>query len=278
MAVQYYLFPKIRAVEFRAHAGAYVVGVPQPTAMAGFAYALGLKLSEKTGLKLNAKPGVLYGVSDFSGFSGPSLNQRSGSDTLKSKAPVPAPIDDRVRASATITLFLELSADDENALPSAAQVQYFIERMRIQSASLFIQSPGVASHDLQQLLKKVPSDVFFLLDSTQDMQASVEAGLSPAEALAQKIRRPADNSTYKPRWVPLLVGWRPFQELAGIQAEPVLTEPVLGLGLFASKGSLRTKAADPEFPLFWKHSVEAAPLPHYVVKAFPPAPSEVDLF
>lgn len=276
----YYLIPSLKAQGFRAHAGAYIVGVPQPTAIAGLAYALGLALSRKTQKKLASKPAVAYGVRDWSGFGGLSLNQRQASNTESAKLKTPAAIDDRVRASATLTLIIELVfEEDTDDLPTASQVAETLEAMRLQSASLFNCGTPRQFDSLQECARYIPKEAFFLVDASAEMREALQDQPVTWKALASLIERPADPLVYKPRWVPALVGWRalstpqPHPRMREGAAAHAFAEPVIGLARFRSAASFKSELRnlDPEeSTLLWQHTVLPLSAPHFVVKGTTP--------
>lgn len=275
----YYLIPSLRAEGFRAHAGAYIVGVPQPTAVAGLAYALGLAVARHANRPLAHKPAVAYGVRDWSGFSGISLNQRQASDAPSAKLKTPAAIDDRVRASATLTLILELVFEGDEEGPAASEVAALLQGMRLQSASLFSFGVPRQFDSLADCARYVPKDSFFLVDAREDMRAALQDQPVTWKALVSFIERPADSQEYKPRWVPALVGWR---ALSAVKPHPrmregacahAFAEPVLGLARFRSAASFKSELRnlDPdECALLWRHAEEPLGAPHFVVKGTAP--------
>lgn len=278
--VHYALFPRVRAVEFNAHAGAYVVGVPQPTALAGFSHAVGLNLTRRFGLGLAQPPRIAYAVSEWSGLQGKSPYPRSGFKTLSADAGVPASIVDRVRASCALSLLLELVVEEGETVPPAAQLSKIVEASRIQGASLFIeQEPlfGEGLVELAALLRKVPSDAFFLVDARAVMAEKLQQQPCTWQAMSDLISRPTTAGVYKPRFVPALMGWRELSSAAADSKAPKLAEPVLGLAQFITPGAFRKRAAAEE-PVFWTHSTCPLPSVHHVVQCVSPSTFEIDFF
>lgn len=276
----YYLIPSLRAEGFRAHAGAYVVGVPQPTAVAGLAYALGLAITRRTNKRLASKPAVAYGVREWSGFSGISLNQRQASDAPSAKLKTPAAIDDRVRASATLTLIFEFVFEgDDDLVPTASDIADLLQSMRLQSASLFSHGVPRQFSSLADCARFLPKDAFFLVDARADMQEALQDQPVTWKALASFIERPSNSQEYKPRWVPALVGWRAMSpqkthpKMREGAVAHAFAEPVLGLARFRSAASFKSELRnlDPEeSTLLWQHAVEPLSSPHFVVKGTAP--------
>jgi hypothetical protein len=273
----YYVLPDVRAEEFRAQAGAYIQGVPQPPSVAGLVYALGLSLQRTEGITLEHAPGVAYGIRNWSGLSGISLNKSS----KKEKARESAAIDDRVRASATLTLFLELVLSDESPVPSVEALITQLSKMRLQSASLFCSGRSLATEDIREAIKWLPADAFFLTDASADFKEALLDQPVTWTAMAELICRPSDKEVYKPRFVPAFLGWAPLSKpVARSQRREdaiahVVAEPVLGLAQFRSKGSFRVLALDPDALLFWRHSEVLEPSLHYVVRGTPAFTPEI---
>jgi CRISPR type I-F-associated protein Csy2 len=281
MATTHYaLFPKVRAVEFNAHAGAYVLGVPQPTAMAGFSHAVGLKLSRQFGLKFSQAPRIAYAVSEFSGFQGKSPYPRTAHLTPSGKAGTPAPIVDRVRASVMLSLLFEFAVEDGEDAPTVEQLSEVVEASRIQSASLFIeQEPllGDGLLELAKLLRKIPSDAFFLVDAHSVLEEKIQEQPVTWRAMSELISRPTTAGVYKPRFVPALVGWRELSAQTLDPQSPKLAEPVLGLAQFISPGAFRKKAAAEE-PIFWSHNTLQLSSAHHVVQSAAPSTFDIEFF
>ncbi len=241
------VFPRIEAVNFNANAGAYIAGVPQPTAICGLATALCLSWAR-------ARPGeleyplaeVVYGVQAFSGFSGQSRNPCSMSSQ---RGKVSAPMTDRPRASMQFGLVLRVTlATDET--PSDADflpfLQEALEALRLSGASLWLRAPIVTLDDAASALQRLPADTFVLSDESELLQAWLSQPGAPAvgEALALLAERPKDREVYKPRYVPAVLGVRRFEEPSNLpgskQGLPhAYGEPVMGLARFRTVGSVR---------------------------------------
>lgn len=268
----YIAIPALRVVEFRANAGAYLQGIPQPTTIAGLTHALGLALTAEHGIEMAQAPGVAYGVSAWSGFSGISLNKKQSSKADATKA---AAIDDRVRASVTLSLIIELVLSDASLTPSPEQIVQQLERMRIQGGSLFNQAPVKVETELSDAVRSMPASAFFLSDASDTMADTLATTGNTVDALLKHISRPRDGS-YKPRWVPALVGWRALTEAVKHPAcknaadALVVAEPAIGLAIFRSKGSFRGWSLDPDAPVFWRHTQEQVPSLIYLVKGTAP--------
>lgn len=261
MNVRYLVFPRVRAIEYRAHAGAYVVGVPQPTAIAGLTHALARKLAGAKGQPVRAQTPFVYAVSEFRGLAGVSRNPASGFDTEKPKRKTPGPIDDRVRATVVFGVAIELDEALLRAVGPQALAQA-LEAMRLQGASLFVDEKPTVVATLEQALDALPAHSFVLCDASEQLRAHMsEESVDEAQALGEFLARP-EAGAYKPSFVAVLAGWRALAE----ESRPRLMnpaafahrwcEPVLGLGLFRSRASARALIRrDPQTPeLLWRHT------------------------
>lgn len=286
----YLALPGFNVYEYRAHAGAYIMGVPQPTVITGLANALSLALSRKHGLATEQTPGVAYGVSEWSGFSGISMHKRQ----LRAKATENAPLDDRVRASVMLSMIIELVLTDDSSIPTEEQVVEELERLRMMNGSIFNKKAVQVHTELADALACMPREAFFLTDAVAVMAEELQTAPSTAAAMANLISRPkriaaptlpaeqpAEAVAYKTRYVPTLVGWRALQ---AVDAHPLchpnaagiaLTEPVLGLGQFRNRNAFRAWALNPDSPVFWRHATENVTSLHFVAKGCTPfTPSE----
>lgn len=261
MNVRYLVFPKVRAIEYRAHAGAYVVGVPQPTAVAGLAHALARKLCASRHLEAHAQTPFVYAVSEFRGFAGLSRNPDTVWTEKAKDRTVPAPIDDRVRATAVLGVALELDGCLlENAAPKA--LAQALEALRLQGASLFVDALPVVVDTLEAALEALPAHSFVLCDAREHLRRHMqEESMNEVQALGEFLARPEDGA-YKPAFVAVLAGWRALaSETCPRSLNPAAfahrwCEPVLGLGLFRSHASARALLRrDPRTTeLLWRHT------------------------
>ena len=258
----YYVVPRLRVVEYRAHAGAYLVGVPQPTTVAGLVHRLGLLLAEKYHCAQVALPRMAYGVSNYGGLQGSSLGSRSTSGQYKPDYVKAAPLEDRARASIDLSLLIELSVADGAPLPSVADVTSVLERLGLQGGAFFVEAPVVQSVSLEKAIQRLPGNAFYLTDASETLEALLadQPTLSTADALYALISRPQDPDEYKPRWVPVIAGWRTLPgavrttEVSPNAKRHALTEPAIGLARFRSKGSFRAAATQDPESIFWEYA------------------------
>lgn len=273
----YYVVPSIDVVEFRAMAGAYVRGVPQPTTVSGLVHAVSLRLAAETGMRLNKHAAVAYGVSRWTGFAGSSRNPRSRFDVAPQKRKMPGQIDDRVRASLRLSLIVEFVIDDEDTAPTIDQFIDALENNRLQAGSLFVGDGSRVAEDLATACRYLPPDCFMLVDAHADMALEVESKTT-TEAIANLISRPRDG-TYKPHYVPVLVGWRELAEpVVRKEQRPgsiahAFVEPAIGVARFMSRGSARALALSDTPALFWRYSPEVVDFHHVVIGAEPHIPA-----
>lgn len=279
----YYLLSNVHVESFRAHAGAYVVGVPQPTSVAGLARALTMELARKTNPHIEPTAGVLYGVQSWFGLSGISLNQRQGSSVPGAKLTTPSAIDDRVRASAEMTFIFEVLVR-EGDTPSADEVKAALESLRLQGASLFVKGKVSQHESLHDCARRIPRDCFFLVDAVEDLAEALKEQPVTWQAMLSLIERPRDADVYKPRWVPAITGWRELRaprahsQMRAGAVTHALAEPVIGLAKFRSAASLRgeLRSSNAESTrLLWKHACLDLGSTHYVaVGSAPFTPDE----
>lgn len=259
MHTTYLVFPAVRAVEFVASAGAYVFGVPQPTAVCGLAHAFGRRLAQRLpAAGVEAEVPVLYAVRSFDGLLGLSRNPRTAVDEGRAKLGTPAPMVDKPRSSATLALVLEIASTQALArdpeLPALARA--LLQAQRLQAASLFVQAEPLVCGDFATALRRLPRDAFVLTDEAAHLRALVAEGLSVADALAQAVSRPVDRS-YKPWYVPVVPGYRALQapsRKTGVRDNHrhAWCEPVLGLARFRTAAAA-LRAGDEGLPLLWTH-------------------------
>lgn len=262
--VQYYTCPAVQAEEFRAHCGAYIVGVPQPTALVGLATALRIALQRDCGYKIAGQIGVAYGVAHWEGIHGISTGTRASFSTPRADASVPAPIDDRARATAEFSLIFEITVA-EGPAPSAVDVGRCLDSLRLQGATLWVseEKAPVACATASQALAAAPASAFFLLGAADALEERMaQTGELVWQAIASMIARPTSASApYKPRWVPAVVGWRTLEDLRvrlgmrdGADAH-AYAEPQIGLCRFTTASALRrAMLLDESTEIFWRHA------------------------
>lgn len=278
--VLYYVLPSVRVIEFRAMAGAYIRGVPQPTAVAGMIHAVSRKLVAQTGVTLQQHAAVAYAVSEWSGYAGISRHLKGTSDTAPGDRSAAATIDDRVRASVKISLIVELVIGDDDTAPTIEQFVKAVEAARLQGASMFVgggAQPRIVE-DLSSAIRYLPTDCFVLVDANTEVSALVSEGQATTAAIASLISRPT-NGEYKPRYAPALVGWRALEEPTVRDAQRLgaaahaFAEPVIGVARFMSKGSARALALSDNPKLFWAYAA-ANDEGHYVLSGAEPYTQE----
>lgn len=261
-APTYIVFPHLRGVEYNANAGAYVMGIAQPTAIGGLVHAFSRIATQEYGVSMHRLPAFAYSVSHFAGFSGRSLNQRQGFGTLKVKgdAARPAPVTDRPRATFDFSLIIEIVIDEPGVVLSPDVMKDIMLYQRIQAGGIFCEEAPSIVEDLAQALALLPATGFVLCDATRDMEELLDAGQDTVTAMATLFSRPSLNS-YKPRHVPLVTGWEALQEPAvrpGMKSSAyahAYAEPVLSAGLFRSVASARQLFLDnsDDDTLLWVH-------------------------
>lgn len=251
MITTYLVFPRIEAQNFNANAGAYVAGVPQPTAICGLVHAFCLAWQRNRPGELGHPfASALYAVSQFSGLQGQSRNPKSMHSQKSTIGGSPsAPMTDRPRASMEFSLVLELNLAQEAASDDATMLHALtqtLESLRLCGGSLWVRA-GARLYDTKaKALSAVPSDAFVLSDETHVLRGwlSQQPDLSVAQALADLCARPKAADEYKPRYVPLVAGLHKLTEFAPLSGARngyahAYAEPVIGLGRFRSIASVR---------------------------------------
>lgn len=272
----YYVVPNIDVVEFRAMAGSYIRGVPQPTTVSGLVHAVSLKLAALTGMHLNKHATVAYGVSNWSGFSGVSRNARGSSSDEPAKRNVGGQIDDRVRASVRLSLIVEFVINDEDTAPTVEQFVNALEASRLQAGSMFVGRGARVVEDLATACRYLPTDCFMLVDASAETSEVVE-DKTTTEAIASLISRPLDGE-YKAHYAPVIVGWRELSEPAVRREQRpgalvhAFVEPAIGVARFMSRGSARALALSDTPALMWGYSPNVVDFHHVVVGAEPHTP------
>lgn len=259
----YLVFPHLHLVEFNTHAGAYVMGVPQPTAIGGFAHALARHAMQHLGATPQQLPAFAYAVSRFSGFSGISLNQRQMAGTPKGDAFTSAPISDRPRANLDFSLIVELIVDNAEVSLTPELLTGMVQAQRLQAGSIFCKSAPSIVENFSAALALLPATGFVLCDAAKDMQVLLDEGQDTTTAMASLFARPIGNA-YKPRHVPVITGWEALQTpdarpgvRSGAQVH-AYAEPVLSAGLFRSVASARKLFSfnEEDDTLLWVHIAE----------------------
>lgn len=257
---QYVVFPALELVEFRAHAGAYVVGMPQPTAVAGLAHACARALASGDLPALNQ---CLYAVGQtmLGGYSRHMANEARSLDGTAigpAKRVAPAPLVERVRSTMTISLVIGLELG-RHLGPEEAQ--HAIEGQRLMGASLFVRRPPRVVMSLTEALRLLPAGHFVVSDASAKVRELVGEGLSTPDAIAELVARPLGEDIYKPHYVPVLSGYRLLelpQPRSGRRQGSVghaYAEPVVGVALLRNRSSaLRALRADPDAALLWRHT------------------------
>jgi hypothetical protein len=261
----YFTFPRLHLVEFNTNAGAYVMGVPQPTAIGGFAHALARRICEALETTPAQLPAFAYAVSRFSGFSGISLNQRQASGTPRAELSTPAPIADRPRANLDFSLVVELVVEDSCEPLASALLADMVQAQKLQAGSLFCRAEPEVHNNFAGALAALPNAAFLLCDATDEFQFLLNDGQSVVAAMTSLIARPTVNA-YKPRYVPVVTGWEGLESLVerkGMRAGAsghAFSEPVLSVGLFRGVGAARKLyAADSQASqLLWSHASDGS--------------------
>lgn len=279
----YYCCPALQVVEYRAHSGAYVEGVPQPTAVMGFARAACLALERKGLLRLEQPLGMAYAVSDWNTPIG--IARRTVTEHGKnSKAKDAAPFDPRSRTTATLSLILELVQPDDGPFLSAAELEAQLLRMSLLSGSIFLMREGAQTisvrhakcfDSLRDAVRFAPANAFFVTDARQDLEAILEGHPSTWAALTALLARPVTG--YKPHYAGALVGWSPLTALDTPSAlRPVAVghrwvEPVIGAVQFRNRGSMTQMVSrgDAGAPELWRYAPVEADAPEYLVVGSP---------
>lgn len=259
----YFVFPALHLVEYNANAGAYVLGVPQPTAVGGLAHAFARRVSAAMGAPYLRMPAFTYAVSQFGSFSGISLNQRQLHGTPRASAATPAPINDRIRANLDFSLIVELVVDEAFELPKREFIADLIQAQRLMAGSIFCNAPPVVVEDFAEALALLPSTAFVLCDATAKVQALLDSGETTVSAMARLFAQ-APNQAYKPRYAPVISGWQALQapeahpKMKGGADAHAFAEPILSAGLFRSIAATRTLLAKNELDdtVLWSHQTD----------------------
>lgn len=250
MSKVYLVFPKVEAPNFNASAGAYISGVPQPTAICGLTHAFCLVWNRvRPGELASTFSPVVYAISNYSGLQGQSRNPKSqfAQKTDAAKSPSAA-MTDRPRASMIFSLIMEIDLKKEDAFSDAGVISFIestFESLRLSGASLWLLAPPVLKDTKLKALKAIPSDSFVLSDESSLMKSWLDASpkMPVSSAIAHMCARPKDRETYKPRYVPIISGVHRLTDLAKFPGSKndwlhAYAEPVIGLARFRSLASV----------------------------------------
>lgn len=214
---QFWVVRNVSATEFRAQAGAYVIGVPQPTAISGWIHAWLRGIAKKAGVELGCDTRFVYAVDRFDDGGGLSRNPLSEFGALKARAVNPAPTIDRARGSVVFSVIVEWVATDPamEGLLDREKIGDAIEASRLMGASLWIDRDKdvFMEKDLGAALKKLGASSFVLADASPDLAEALEEVVAEdpqagtAEAFAKVLARTSDGS-YRPWRVPIIAGYQ----------------------------------------------------------------------
>lgn len=285
MESQFWVVKGVSAPAYNAHAGVYVLGVPQPTAVSGWIHAWLRGISKAAGVPLGGDSKFVYAVDHYSSPTGISLNTRTAKNTDRADKAIPAAIIDRARSHVTISIIVEWTSfsNSDRTMITRERIKSAIEKTRLMGASLFIDSLDNISleNSLPDALRKLGASSFILSDASSVLRRTLEEervddpSMGIIEAMANMLSRPLDGS-YKPRYVPVLSGYQTLDsstrrpELSGSciaphgslpvddfrprreQYQHRHVEPILSTGLFQSKASALKSLRENRFHGLWR--------------------------
>lgn len=215
MAKSFWVMRNISAVGFNAHSGSYVLGVPQLTAIAGWLHGWMLQLSRTTGRAFDSNPEFIYAIENYGGLSGISLNTRTEKGAAGGKRGIPAPIIDKPKSHATISIIIGWDGTEGSLLApgiSGGKIKEAIEKSRLMGASLFMDRQEECvflEESWEAATRRLGAMAFILSDASDQLAQRLRDSESSStiSAICDMISRPKDGS-YKPRYVPIVSGYQ----------------------------------------------------------------------